>query len=213
MSYKKLICPNCTAPFPPITGRKIIACEYCGSKFVLDSDLEEAVTEEADRIRENEYREKQYEAEQREKQRSYEEKQREKSKWQEEYDKKKKQLIIAGVVFVLSISFEEIIQIRLLSWCILISLVIVIITGKQMYEMKEQTKTSVPLASTKRKWTAFLLCFFLGMFGVHHFYVGRVGKGLLYLFTGGLFGIGVLYDLIIILLGTFKDKNGYVLIL
>ena len=41
-----------------------------------------------------------------------------------------------------------------------------------------------------------LLCFFLGGFGVHKFYRGKIGMGLLYLFTGGLFGIGYLVDLI-----------------
>lgn len=49
------------------------------------------------------------------------------------------------------------------------------------------------------KWVAFLLCFFLGVFGVHKFYEGKVGMGLLYLFTGGLCGIGYIIDLILIL--------------
>ncbi len=50
------------------------------------------------------------------------------------------------------------------------------------------------------KWTAFLLCFFLGGFGAHKFYEGKAGLGILYLFTFGLFGIGWLIDLISILL-------------
>ncbi len=62
--------------------------------------------------------------------------------------------------------------------------------------------------SDKQKLTAFLLCLFLGAFGVHQFYVGRVGKGLLYLFTAGLLGIGVIVDLIMIATGTFKDAAG-----
>jgi len=36
--------------------------------------------------------------------------------------------------------------------------------------------------------------FLLGVFGLHRFYMGKIVTGLLYLFTGGLFGIGVLYD-------------------
>ena len=49
------------------------------------------------------------------------------------------------------------------------------------------------------KWVAFLLCFFLGEFGAHKFYEGKVGMGILYLFTAGLFGIGWLIDWIMIL--------------
>ncbi|WP_369294989.1 NINE protein [Acutalibacter sp.] len=51
----------------------------------------------------------------------------------------------------------------------------------------------------KDKIVALLLCIFLGTFGVHKFYEGKIGMGLLYLFTFGLFGIGWLVDIIIIL--------------
>ena len=46
------------------------------------------------------------------------------------------------------------------------------------------------------KWIAFLLCFFLGGLGIHKFYEGKIGMGILYIFTCGLFGIGWLIDLI-----------------
>lgn len=51
----------------------------------------------------------------------------------------------------------------------------------------------------KNKWVAFFLCLFLGVFGIHKFYEGKAGMGILYLFTGGLCGIGWFIDLIIIL--------------
>ena len=49
------------------------------------------------------------------------------------------------------------------------------------------------------KGTALLLCIFLGVLGGHKFYEGKVGTGVLYIFTCGLFGIGVIVDLISIL--------------
>ncbi len=49
------------------------------------------------------------------------------------------------------------------------------------------------------KWVAFILCWFLGVIGIHKFYEGKIGMGILYIFTLGLFGIGVIVDLIVIL--------------
>lgn len=62
--------------------------------------------------------------------------------------------------------------------------------------------------STKSNLTALMLCLFLGWLGLHRFYVGKVGTGVLYLFTWGLFGVGVLIDLISIAFGSFKDQYG-----
>ena len=69
-----------------------------------------------------------------------------------------------------------------------------------------------PTVSDKDRWTALIICFFLGIFGGHQFYVGNIGKGLLYVFTCGLFCIGWLIDIICLLMGTFKDSNGRVLV-
>ncbi len=59
----------------------------------------------------------------------------------------------------------------------------------------------------KNKWVAFFLCLFLGYFGAHKFYEGKIGMGILYLFTGGLCGIGWLIDCITLL---FKPNPYYV---
>jgi hypothetical protein len=66
-------------------------------------------------------------------------------------------------------------------------------------------------ASPKSRLAAALLCFFLGVLGIHRFYVGKVGTGILMLVTLGLFGIWALVDFIIILVGSFKDKDDRVL--
>lgn len=49
------------------------------------------------------------------------------------------------------------------------------------------------------KWVAFVLAFFLGYLGVHRFYQGKIGTGILWMLTGGMFGIGWLVDWISIL--------------
>lgn len=63
-------------------------------------------------------------------------------------------------------------------------------------------------ASPKSRLAALLLCWFFGILGVHRFYVGKIGTGLLQLFTFGGFVIWTLIDLILIIAGVFKDKQG-----
>ena len=58
------------------------------------------------------------------------------------------------------------------------------------------------------RWVLAVLCFFFGVLGVHRFVVGKIGTGILYLLTAGLLGIGVLVDFIMILFGSFKNKEG-----
>jgi len=66
----------------------------------------------------------------------------------------------------------------------------------------------VTQTSDKKKWTALFLCLLFGIFGVHRFYVGKIGTGIIYLFTFGIGFIGVIIDLISILLGSFRDNVG-----
>lgn len=64
----------------------------------------------------------------------------------------------------------------------------------------------------KSRWVAFFLCLFLGPLGIHRFYVGKTGTGIIWLCTFGFFGIGWILDLIFILFGGFRDKAGQVLV-
>ena len=74
------------------------------------------------------------------------------------------------------------------------------ILEKQLSRINYQVPQVVGTQEWKNKWIAWFLCLFLGFWGVHKFYEGKNGEGILYLFTFGLFGIGWLADIFILLL-------------
>ncbi|MEG0034469.1 MAG: NINE protein [Bacilli bacterium] len=65
--------------------------------------------------------------------------------------------------------------------------------------------------SKKSRLVDLILCWFLGVFGAHKFYEGKIGMGILYIFTLGLFGIGCIVDFIKIAIGSSKDCDGLVI--
>lgn len=98
--------------------------------------------------------------------------------------------------------------------------------GRQVEELKKQEKEQIVINNTNsninsnvnvnsngrigkplNKWVALALCFFFGFLGAHKFYEGKNGMGVLYIFTGGLCGVGILIDFISLL---FKPTTYYV---
>ncbi|WDI35121.1 TM2 domain-containing protein [Entomospira entomophila] len=75
-------------------------------------------------------------------------------------------------------------------------------------------KHRASIHKTHNKHIALIFCIIglLGISGLHHFYTGRFGMGIIYLLTGGLFLVGTIVDIVLILNGTYRDANGHYLI-
>lgn len=63
--------------------------------------------------------------------------------------------------------------------------------------------------SHKSRKTALILCIFFGYFGAHKFYEGKIGMGVLYLFTFGLFGIGWIAEIVTIIYRKEKPQEPF----
>jgi TM2 domain-containing membrane protein YozV len=72
----------------------------------------------------------------------------------------------------------------------------------------QQAQYAAPV-SPKNRIVALILAIFFGGLGVHRFYVGKVGTGILMLITIGGFGIWWIVDIIMIAVGSFTDKAGF----
>ena len=62
--------------------------------------------------------------------------------------------------------------------------------------------------SEKSGIACLLFLLLLGPLGLHRFYVGKIGTGILFLLTGGLLGLWWLIDLIILIIGSYTDAEG-----
>jgi len=83
---------------------------------------------------------------------------------------------------------------------------------KNSYESMSNTEnreTNSRSDISEKDWlTTLLLAIFLGCLGIHRFYVGKIGTGILMLLFGwATLGIWLLIDLIIIVTGNFRDKE------
>jgi TM2 domain-containing membrane protein YozV len=79
--------------------------------------------------------------------------------------------------------------------------------ASQTKEAKKAEKSKAP-AGGKSQLIAAILCFFLGALGIHRFYLGYTGIGILMLLTGGVCGILLLIDFIRILFGDLGPNGG-----
>ena len=73
---------------------------------------------------------------------------------------------------------------------------------------KKLIKQTEPIIFNYHWLTILLLCIFVGFLGIHRFAVGKFGSGVIYLFTGGIFGIGIIVDIILIASNQFTEANG-----
>lgn len=78
------------------------------------------------------------------------------------------------------------------------------------YEYRENINRRQP--TSEKDWlVALLLCVLVGALGVHRFYVGKIGTGILWLITGGCFLVGWIVDIVMIANGSFTDGEGFTL--
>lgn len=67
------------------------------------------------------------------------------------------------------------------------------------------------VTSHKSELAAYLLWWFVGPYGIHHFYVGNIAKGIIWLLTFGCFGVGGFIDAIQFVNGSFVSNSKYIM--
>lgn len=75
---------------------------------------------------------------------------------------------------------------------------------KHMYKLDMELSHGI----SSNRIIMLIIAIFFGYFGIHRFMVGKIGSGVLWLLTVGMFGFGWIYDIIMIATGKFTDKNG-----
>ncbi len=70
----------------------------------------------------------------------------------------------------------------------------IVINNSNSANASATATVGMPTGKKKSKWVCFLLWLFLGLFGGHKFYDGKIGTGIVYIFTLGFLGIGWFID-------------------
>ncbi len=202
MKLISLQCKNCGAQLQVDPERKQVFCTYCGAKLLLDDDninitnrfVDEARLKEAEiRLRELEYEhERELRAE----------------TIRQEQDKSFR---LALLIFACAVIVTYLVP--FLNDVLIFVLIFgsIALASMRTGDKRSRTEGGTVGYSPKSRMKAVLICLFLGEFGIHYFYVGRIWMGILYLCTFGLMGVGWLIDIIRIACGTFRDRNGYYL--
>jgi len=199
MKLIRLTCKNCGAQLELDADRKQAFCTYCGTKLYLDDEsiqITNRIIDEA-RIKEAEVRLKELEYQ-------HEREIREETIRKEQ----KKSFRISVVVFLIALLITLSVEALRPFTVIVVIAGCVLLSSRKTDERKSITVGQQYLYSSKSRIAALLLCFFFGVFGIHRFYVGKIGTGVLYLLTLGGFGIGWLIDMITIACGVFRDSRG-----
>ena len=200
MKLISMICPHCGAKLTIDLDRRQAFCQYCGNTLLIDDEntininsryVDEARLKEAEvRLKELEYlheREIRQETIRKEQKRSF---------WIS--------VVVFLVFLLITLSVERLRPVAV----IVIIAGCVILSSRKTEEKASAYIGRQYLYSQKSRAAALLLCFFLGVFGVHRFYVGKIGTGILYFLTVGCFGIGWLIDMVTIACGVFRDSQG-----
>ncbi len=197
-----LRCQNCGAELQVEPDRSEVYCSYCGSKLLLDDkriQITRRIVDEA-KLKEAEIRLKELEYEHEREMREHASR-----------EGQKKAYIISAGLFALALVFTFAIEDMRPFSIFLLIFGCIAFANMRSSDRKYVMKDIRYGVSGKSRLAALLLCFFLGVWGIHYFYVGKTGMGILYIFTFGLFGIGILVDLIRIACGTFRDTYGLLL--
>ncbi len=208
---QELECPSCGAPLRFDEKKGLYYCEYCGNKMLIDDEyirkyrlerakIDQRAREYDDTVRRDE---------------QYEEK---RAQWEK---LRLRWIALMGLFFAPLFFAEGTVQDLFIG----VWMAMLIFGGAAVYTSRPKVPLGTPEAvrqmqqegrartvpirySPYSKPIALLLCIFFGLFGLHHFYVGKYFMGIIYIFTAGLFGIGWLIDIVMIATGRFRDRNG-----